>query len=344
MRHRVGGLVLAAALAPPCAWAEPAPPLPGRDRALADFAVRISSVVGRKDTDHILFHGCVDWHSAVHGHWALLRISRVLRDPEIGRAADRRLNPEDLSRERLYMKERGHFEMPYGRAWFLRLALEHEAWSRENGAPDPERLRPMADEIADSILAYYEEFPPTPFSHNYLNASWALVHLRDYCRRFSRAACLASVAQRLEPAFAGPARLTFAADFGSPEFFSPFGNWAYLVARSGDKAALKRFLSRADLSDAALRPITRLVPYPHDPAVRARDFPHHLGANWSRAWALRRLAIESRGARRDRLVAAYASHVAEALKVDARSGDDYRAYGHWVPQFAVFALTEGDAD
>jgi hypothetical protein len=30
---------------------------------------------------HAAFYGCYDWHSAVHGHWAMLRVLRLL--PEI---------------------------------------------------------------------------------------------------------------------------------------------------------------------------------------------------------------------------------------------------------------------
>lgn len=39
----------------------------------------IAAAIGRRDTDHAIFHGCYDWHSAVHG-WALLRIARVTRE------------------------------------------------------------------------------------------------------------------------------------------------------------------------------------------------------------------------------------------------------------------------
>ena len=32
--------------------------------------------VARKDTGHAAFHGCMDWHSAVHGVWALTAYAR----------------------------------------------------------------------------------------------------------------------------------------------------------------------------------------------------------------------------------------------------------------------------
>ena len=30
--------------------------------------------VDKVDGDKTLFHGCFDWHSAVHGHWSLFRM------------------------------------------------------------------------------------------------------------------------------------------------------------------------------------------------------------------------------------------------------------------------------
>jgi hypothetical protein len=37
---------------------------------------------------HPAFYGCFDWHSAVHGHWAMVRVLRTVRglDPQVARA------------------------------------------------------------------------------------------------------------------------------------------------------------------------------------------------------------------------------------------------------------------
>ena len=37
----------------------------------AELAKAVRAAVARKDTGHAAFHGCIDWHSAVHGAWAL---------------------------------------------------------------------------------------------------------------------------------------------------------------------------------------------------------------------------------------------------------------------------------
>jgi hypothetical protein len=34
---------------------------------LAELAPIIEEQIARVDTNHDVFHGCIDWHSAVHG-------------------------------------------------------------------------------------------------------------------------------------------------------------------------------------------------------------------------------------------------------------------------------------
>ena len=43
---------------------------------------------------------------------------------------------------------------------------------------------------------------------------------------------------------------------------------------------------------------------------------------------------------RKRFQKSFEAHVAQGMKQHEVSKDDYWAYGHWVPQFAVYALTE----
>ena len=60
--------------------AEELPPVsevPERNQLLGDLAGIIARSIVRTDTTHAVFHGCYDWHSSVHGHWALVRVARV---------------------------------------------------------------------------------------------------------------------------------------------------------------------------------------------------------------------------------------------------------------------------
>ncbi|HVG94022.1 MAG TPA: DUF2891 family protein [Planctomycetota bacterium] len=300
---------------------------------LATLVPTVRAGIARKDTEHPVFHGCFDWHSAVHGHWALLRIARTTaKHADAALAVDASLTGKGIEAEARMLAENGEFEMPYGRAWFLRLASEFARWSREGTRKDPDRLRPMADAVAASLDDYLKrrEPGPSPETPEYANDAWALAQLHawyafvgDHARR-QRIEC--TVCDR----FLGAAEdVTFASDRARPEFFSRFGNWAYLVAQTQSAPVLARFLETHRAASADLAPV--------EPTG---ETAHHLGMNWSRAWALKSLAARAPEAQRRVLLAAYDAHVAAGKQEHAKFAGDYGAYDHWVPQFAVYALTD----
>src|SRR5688572_28265245 len=76
------------------------------------------------------FYGCFDWHSAVHGHWTLVRAIHLFPDApwadEVRRALRQNLMEANLKTEADYFRAPGRegFERPYGLAWLLQLAAE----------------------------------------------------------------------------------------------------------------------------------------------------------------------------------------------------------------------------
>jgi hypothetical protein len=325
---------VALALAACAAFAEDPPPMKAafdRDALLDALEPIVRKQIAARDTGHPVFHGCVDWHSAVHGHWALLRIARATgRHDAAAEAADRSMSAEGIAKEATFLRDRPDFEMPYGRAWFLLLAEEFERRGDEKKTADPSRLRAMAGEVAASLEAHFGGRPPDPDDGEYDNPSWALLRLYGWYafvedeEGLSRVAKLVDGMKGLDTPAAG-----FAADLGRSEFFSRFGNYATLVATARPEA-LAGFLESRPIPDDALRPIQAL------PTV-----DHQLGLNWSRAWALKKLAAAAPGEDdRKRYRAAYEAHVVQAWKHHAAKAGDVWAYDHWVPQFAVYALTQ----
>jgi hypothetical protein len=291
-----------------------------RDAWLARAGEKIAEAVRRRDTRHAIFHGCYDWHSAVHGHWALLRIARVTGEQRFAELATSELTPDRIATEASLLRAEPRFELPYGRAWFLRLAIEHHAVTGDD------RLQAMAGEIARSLVAHYEATAPFPASREYDNASWALAQLAAYARHAGDGALAATVQRHVEAHFLDPGRVPdLAVDRARPDFFSPRANWLYLVATTQPAATLARMLDAAALDDRTLAP------------VEVNGTPHHFGVNWCRAWMLHRLAL---AAPAELFRRAFDAHVAIGVRDHERAADDYDAYGHWVPQFAVYALTE----
>ena len=140
-------------------------------RALAE---PVMAGVARHDTGHAAFHGCIDWHSAVHGAWALTAYARMTGDTVGDDLLERTLRPEKLAAERALLAARPGFEMPYGRAWLLRLAREHALYAGDS------LLQAMAREVLASMLAHYSRHAPDPRRGSYGSDSWALINMLDY--------------------------------------------------------------------------------------------------------------------------------------------------------------------
>jgi len=307
-------------------------PVSKRDAMLATLDKIIASSVARKDTAHPVFHGCYDWHSAVHGHWAILRLARVTDgQSERAQVIVDALTPDGIKLEAEALRKDSKFEMPYGRAWFLRLAIEYELWAVAEDQPDVGRLRSMADALAASLVEYYRDRVPSPETREYANDAWALVQLHEYLTHRQQRELRVPVETLISTHFLrGGTTMSFTQDHKSPDFFSRFGNWAYLIAKTQEVAVVEDFLRQHPLADDDLRPV--------DPLLRPA---HHLGVNWSRVWALRALARKCGDEnQRERLDAASRRHIETAWKHHQAHVGNYDSYDHWVPQFAVYALTE----
>lgn len=305
------------------------PPPLNRDDFLAALGPALLEAVRREDTDHPLFRGCIDWHSSVHGHWALFRLANAGVFDEGALEAMTGLSTNALEAERRDLAARPDFETPYGRAWFLLLAKECQTWCERTGGVAPEPLRPMAEEQAAVLLDRHRSVSPSLESTEYGNDAWSLLRLHDWFRYARDDAGRNEVESLIRDRFLlPPGGPDFGEDAGRAEFFSRFGNRAHLVA-SAIPAELGTFLDAHPVEDAHLAPVTALL-----------AASHHLGMNWSRAWALRSLAVHAPDTRdRERFGNAYRAQAETGMKHHDRHKDRYGAYGHWVPQFAVYALT-----
>lgn len=304
-----------------------------RDKMLDQMAAVIKPSIQRHDTEHPIFHGCYDWHSAVHGHWALLRIANVAASQKpLGQLVVGRFSPDLIQQEADYLKQNPKFEMPYGRAWFLRLVIEYEQWSQANDPQNANKLAAMGDEVAATLQDYYVDVrSPTPESREYSNASWAILHLHEYYKHRNDAEGLQTVSAIIQNQFVNQQwNLSFAHDFERPDFFSPFGNLAYLIAKTQDDITVAHFIDQHPIAEADLRPADPLLPN-----------AHHLGINWSRAWALKALSQRTTDeSQREQFEKAYQAHISVGMKHHQQNVGNFGRYDHWVPQFAVFAITE----
>jgi hypothetical protein len=282
------------------------------------LAEPIAVCVARKDTDHPAFHGCIDWHSAVHGVWALSAYTRASSDRRYQSLIKRVLNPRRLAQERNYLAQHPDFEMPYGRSWFLRLAIDHQRAFRT------ELLTPFADEVAQSLIVHYTRTAPDPLSVAYDNASWALINLHDYgvARHDRRVVEFVKTKVRAHYLTDSPCPLR-RVELDRREFMAVCTNWAWLVQLVLPQNEFRAWLDRFLPADLPLQPITK----PRS--------AHEVGLNFSRAWGLWRLYSATGDKRYSTL---YLGHFGETYNDSNLWKGDYDSVAHWVAQFGMFAL------
>jgi len=282
----------------------------------AALARQIAYCSSRRDTDHPAFRGCIDWHSSVHGIWALLAYQRATGDSQYAPLVASILDARALAREREHLRQSPTFEMPYGRAWFLRLAIEHH---RLTGAED---LLPFADDVAASLQNYYRGRRIDRFSGAYKSDSWALINLIDYARHRHLADVEADATSWVKKDFIQvDPKCPPASERG--EFMAVCSNWAALVSRVLDRADYVAWLD-------AFIAVNGLPA-----AVGQADSDHEYGLNFSRAWGL--WDMYDKSGRAD-VAKAYAAHFDRGFSPEANWRGSYMAVGHWVAQFGIFAL------
>ena len=274
---------------------------------------------------HPSFYGCLDWHSAVHGHWMLVRLVR--RVPDLPEANDIRalladtLAADKLAAEAAYVRAAGaSFERPYGWGWLLALAAELHGWDDAHAAA----IRPLAAAIASGFHAYLPSLAYPVRTGVHANTAFGMGLALDHARTVGDA--------RLADLIDHHARVYFAADRDLPAAWEPSGE-DFLSPALVEVDLMRRVLPADAFSrwlDAALPELPPSLAAPARVSDR-RDPKHaHLdGLNLSRAWCLR--AID-----RPAFQAAADAHAREGLAHVATG--DYMGE-HWLASFAVYLLS-----
>jgi DUF2891 family protein len=285
-----------------------------------------------------IFHGCFDWHSAVHSHWALVRLRREAA-PEVAiRIAawlDASFTDAGVAGELAYLAPRPAFEVPYGMAWLLTLVGELRAGAREPAeAAWLERLGPLEAAARDRIAAWVGRLPRPVRSGEHSGSAFAMGLALDWARLSGDGG--------LEGAIAARARQFHGDDRDAPLHREPSG-WDFVSPSLAEADLMSRLLGPAEMAAwldrfaPRLGRGERLAPVPSsDPADG--KLSHLDGLSLSRAWMLAAIAaaLPAADERCAPLAAMAESHAAAGLSaIDA----SLYAGAHWLPSYAVYCLT-----
>ena len=253
---------------------------------------------------HPAFYGCFDWHSAVHGHWSMVRLLKAFPNVAGHEQAkvilQRHITPANIAIDINYLRDNKSWERPYGWAWLLKLMLELKTWDDPIAAPLSAALKPLAEELSAMYIAHLPKlvYPIRVGEHS--NTAFGLTFAWDYALLFNDAPLKAAIAQR--------AKDFYQQDKNCPISWEPSG-YDFLSPTDFDLAVGEVF----DRTDGKL--------------------VHLDGLNFSRAWVLYGLAEQYPEFSHLKKVADL--HIDYSLQ--NLVGDSYEG-GHWLGSFAINAL------
>ncbi|MFL3025253.1 MAG: DUF2891 domain-containing protein [Candidatus Neomarinimicrobiota bacterium] len=293
------------------------------------------------------FYGCWDWHSAVHGHWTMIKILKLF--PNISVKDDIRLKlRKNLSKERLEAEYRFFndndfaktFERTYGWAWLMKLYSELATWDDPEGQIWAENMLPLVNLLSQKTIDYLQVLtsPLRPGTHVNTAFSFSLMH--DYAMETNDKDLLNSIKKFSNKYFSGDKDCPTRYEPSGTDFLSPCLAEAESMSKTMEKDRfsiwLRTFLP--PLTDDKFSPLLSppLVLDPKDPGIG-----HLIGLMFHRAWTMNQLAsvLPSSDERGDVFTRLAAIHARAGYDIMFDSG-----YGgeHWLATFAVYMMSESD--
>lgn len=284
---------------------------------------------------HPAFYGCFDWHSSVHGHWALVTILNAFpefeeRDAVLTKIKST-LTEENILREVDYFDDvhNSTFERTYGWAWVLKLAESLNEWDTPEGKHLAKNLEPLTKLMEEKCIEFFNKLNYPIRVGEHPNTAFGMSFALDYAKKYNKE--LEAVIERKAKAF-------YFADEGCPLTWEP-GGFDFLSPCLQEASLMMKVLPKEEYVvwlDKFL-PDFRNNPSSFINTVEVVDksdgkMAHLDGLNFSRAWCLYEIgnALENR----EMITLANKHFDASYSKMD--SGE--YAGAHWLASFALYAL------
>ena len=375
-RQRFAALAFASGLAAACGSGDPAPageaapvdltpPALEEEGAAAFAALALDCVTKeypyglrlRLESDDDLglprdltpvFYGCYDWHSAVHGHWLLARLTRRFPGADFAakarEALDHNLTGERVAGELEFVSRKGRrgFERPYGLAWLLQLDAELAEWAADAASSEDDRgraarwreaLAPLTTNAVERLKEFLEklEHPVRVGEHKQTAFSVGLIH--DWAVSVGDHAMQDLLAARARAWYGGDRDCPVDYEPSGQDFLSPClaeADFMRRVLPPGEFAAWLDGFLPGPLPET-LEPVG--VPFDEEDA-----FGHLHGLHLSRAWMLQGIvsALPEDDSRRAPMAALAARNAGAGF-----AGVDPNNYigSHWLGSFATYLAT-----
>ena len=289
------------------------------------------------------FYGCWDWHSAVHGHWAMVKI---LKDfPEIAdrdiilSKLDKNLSEENLNKEFQFFKQdfaKG-FERTYGWAWLMKLYSELVSWDHDKAQTWANNMKPLVDLLSERTILFLDKLstPLRPGTH--ANTAFSFSLMIEYSIVANDNLLFNKIREYSIKNFLGDINCPVQYEPSGTDFLSPclaeaalmsqilekreFNEWLYKFLPSFDERSFGNIINPPEVLD------------PEDPGIG-----HLIGLMFHRAWTLKDIAIKlEKNSDKNLLLKIAKNHSEEGYNIMFESG-----YGgeHWLATFAIYNFSK----
>lgn len=288
---------------------------------------------------HPAFYGSFDWHSAVHCHWALVKLLQYYPEAltmksQIREVLTSHLTKENILAEVQYVKKHKSFERPYGWVWVLQLAGELKYLDVEGAQTWRENVQPLEQLLLEKVMKYFSqlEYPVRAGTHS--NSAFALSLIYDYAQQCHNERVIRWSTKLAKEFFLECRDYPFRFEPSAGDFLSPGLTQADLMRRVLSRKTFhcwfQTFLPQRDEFEQVLQPVR--ANDPSDPSN-----VHLLGLNLSRAWNLRNLAQCIREEElKETLFSSAKKHANKCLQTVPTG--EFMA-DHWLPSFIIYYFT-----
>ncbi|MAW08989.1 MAG: hypothetical protein CBD60_01675 [Flavobacteriaceae bacterium TMED200] len=285
------------------------------------------------------FYGCWDWHSAVHGHWAMVKI---LKDfPKISNRdiilskLNKNLSEENLSKEFNFFKQDFNkgFERTYGWAWLMKLYSELLSWDYDKAQIWANNMKPLVDLLSERTILFLDKLsrPLRPGTH--ANTAFSFSLMIEYAKIANDDLLFNKIKEYSIKNFLGDTNCPVSYEPSGTDFLSPclaeaglmsllldnkeFNKWIYKFLPSFDESNFGNIINTPEVLDYT------------DPGIG-----HLIGLMFHRAWTLKDVSAKLNNTQDKKLFQKIArKHSEEGYKIMFKSG-----YGgeHWLATFAIY--------
>ncbi len=290
---------------------------------------------------HPVFYGCLDWHSAVHGHWMLVRLLQTYPNIEnkdsIIKVLDNSFQLKKMQLEAEYFGKytsSQNYERTYGWAWLLKL---DEALGKSKEAQFQKwhiAMQPLTSRIVELWKAYLpkQTYPNRTGVHP--NTAFGLDFALDWA--------IFSGDKEFENAIRDKAKQFYGNNVNIPGYLEPDGSDFFSPSLMA-AALMSKVLNAKDFQlwfkkYYSKESIDRICSQPTVSDRSDYQIVHLDGLSFSRAWCMRIISkhLEPKNPLKHKF-----SQTADMF-LKTTLPQVFSGYGgeHWLASFAIYALLE----